>query len=156
MKKGVSVRTSRTAFTLVELAVVVVVIGALAAFGVPRFIRTVERSKAAEAFAYLSAVRSAQERYAAREGVYASDLSAIDVDVSPPRFFVVQPSKITDRPRDSWSLTLKRAGSPPGYGAYTVTFTQDGYDPAHSTIDGIAEINPIGAGGSGAGAAGGS
>ncbi len=47
-------------FTLVELAVVVVIIGVLAAFGVPKFLESVERSKASEAFAYLSAVRTAQ------------------------------------------------------------------------------------------------
>ena len=54
-------------FTLVELAVVIVIIGILAAFAVPRFRDAVERSKAGEAFNYLSAVRSAQERYHGRQ-----------------------------------------------------------------------------------------
>ena len=61
---------TRKGFTLVELAVVIVIIGVLAAFGVPRFLKSVERSKAAEAFQYLAAVRAAQERYIAKEGVY--------------------------------------------------------------------------------------
>ncbi len=43
---------ARKGFTLVELAVVIVIIGVLAAFGVPKFLNSVERSKAAEAFAY--------------------------------------------------------------------------------------------------------
>ena len=55
------VRTSsvgaRKGFTLVELAVVIVIIGVLAAFGVPQFLKSVERSKAAESFNYLSAMR---------------------------------------------------------------------------------------------------
>ena len=41
---------------------------------------------------------------------------------------------------DSWSLTLTRSGSSSGYGAYTVTFTHDGYDALNSNID--ADINP--------------
>ena len=49
-------------FSLVELAVVVIIIGVLAAFGVPRMLKSVERSKAAEAFKYLASIRAAQER----------------------------------------------------------------------------------------------
>ena len=67
---------SRKGFTLVELAVVIVIIGVLAAFGVPQFLKSVERSKAAEAFNYLSAVRSAQERYLAKEGLYADSATS--------------------------------------------------------------------------------
>ena len=67
---------TRKGFTLVELAVVIVIIGVLAAFGVPRFLKSVERSKAAEAFQYLAAVRAAEERYIAKEGVYTTDLTA--------------------------------------------------------------------------------
>src|SRR5213076_2669897 len=70
---------ARKGFTLVELAVVVVIIGVLAAFGVPRLLKAVERSKASEAFAYHSAVRSAQERYHARQGTYASEIPALDM-----------------------------------------------------------------------------
>ena len=38
------VRKDRSGFTLVELAVVIVIISVLAAFAVPRFIKSVERS----------------------------------------------------------------------------------------------------------------
>ena len=69
---------NKPGFTLVELAVVVVIIGVLAAFAVPRFLSSVERSKAADAFNYLSSVQAAQERYHARQGTYADDMAVLD------------------------------------------------------------------------------
>ena len=80
---------TRKGFTLVELAVVIVIIGVLAAFGVPRFIKSVERSKAAESCSYLAAVRSAQERYQAQFGTYASDVGSLDIKLAPPTYFSV-------------------------------------------------------------------
>ena len=49
----------------------IVIIGVLAAFGVPKFLASVEKSKATEAFNFWAAVQSAQERYLAQNGVYA-------------------------------------------------------------------------------------
>jgi prepilin-type N-terminal cleavage/methylation domain-containing protein len=135
-------QTRRKAFTLVELSVVIVIIGVLAAFGVPRFLKAVEKSKAAEAFAYLSAIRDAQERYQAAQGTYATDLTALDIQMPPPKYFsvgAVGPGSGTQQ--NSWSLTLTRMGSSAGYGAYTVVFTDQGYDPG-STI--LSEISPLG------------
>jgi len=136
----------RGGFTLVELAVVIVIIGVLAAFGVPRFLKSVERAKAAEAFAYLSAVRSAQERYAARQGTYAANVTDLDISQSPPTYFTVGTVAAGDSGslESSWSLTLTRTGPSSGYGAYTVIFTQDGLDTTNSTIVGLPDINPMG------------
>src|SRR3954452_5004154 len=78
---------NRGGFTLVELAVVIVIIGVLAAFGVPRFLKSVERSKAAEAFGYLSAVRSSQERYIAQNGTYAGAVASLDIQYPALKYF---------------------------------------------------------------------
>ena len=140
----------RPGFTLVELAVVIVIIGVLAAFGVPRFIKSVERSKAAEAFEYLSSVRTAQERYQAQYGSYATNVASLDIKSGPPKYFSVPVSfnpGATTSLQDSWSLTLTRTGSSAGYGAYTVIFTETGFDTTNSTIatdpPTNADITPI-------------
>jgi prepilin-type N-terminal cleavage/methylation domain-containing protein len=132
-------------FTLVELAVVIVIIGILAAFAVPRFMRSVERSKATEAFAYLDAVRSAQERYSAREGTYATSIADLDIKFAPTKYFEVGiPSAgPTGDIQNSWMQTLTRTGASAGYGSYTVVFTQDGYDSSSSGIEGYPDINPM-------------
>src|SRR6266481_4574656 len=118
-----NIRTRR-GFSLVELAVVIVIIGVLAAFGVPRFINSVERSKAAEAFAYLSAVRAAQERYHAQNGTYADTIAKLDIKVSPPKYFDDSSAATigagsTSNLESSWSLALTRQGASAGKGAYT-------------------------------------
>ena len=143
------VANRRKGFSLVELAVVVIIIGVLAAFGVPKMLQAVERSKASEAFGYLSAVRAAQERYQAREGKYAETLSDLDISQTSPKYFDVLPDESTiTATEDTWTLTLKRKEGSSGYGQYTVTFTQDGFDTdtANSTIlvEPASEINPMG------------
>jgi prepilin-type N-terminal cleavage/methylation domain-containing protein len=137
---------TRKGFTLVELAVVIVIIGVLAAFGVPRFLKSVERSKAAEAFSYLSAVRAAQERYHARQGTYCDKVESLDISLPAPKYFTVGTvaAGSTSSLEDSWTLTLTRTGASAGYGAYTVIFTDEGFDTKNSGIAAIPDINPMG------------
>jgi type IV pilus assembly protein PilA len=143
--------TTRKGFTLVELAVVIVIIGVLAAFGVPQFLKSVERSKAAEAFNYLSAVRSAQERYISKEGVYCDNSGytggALDINQGAPKYFTVGEmtgTTGTGGNDEDWSLKLARIASTSAYGSYTVTFSKDGYSSTSSTISSFTDINPMG------------
>lgn len=140
-----SLTLRKSGFTLVELAVVVVIIGVLAAFAVPRFKASVERSKAAEAFNYLSAVQAAQERFHARQSTYCDDLDNLDIKLSAPKYFSLGTpvAGSSGDLQDSWSLTLTRAGASAGYGEYTVTFTEEGYDGENSTISDYDDINPM-------------
>ena len=142
---NIRAKRGQKGFTLVELAIVIVIIGVLASFGVPRFRDAVERSKAGESLNYLSAIRAAQERYHAREGTYASDVTDLDVSIPAPKYFSVGTvaAGSTDDIESSWTLTLTRVGASAGYGAYTVAFTELGYDADNSTLNDLPQINPI-------------
>jgi prepilin-type N-terminal cleavage/methylation domain-containing protein len=146
-------RKGRKGFTLVELAVVIVIIGVLASFGVPKFMQSVERSKASEAFNFLSACRTAQERYQAKEGKYAATWGALDISwktattgegaeaVTAPalQYFTLGTLTASDT---TWACVLTRAGSAGTWTGYTVGYTQDGFDLANSSIPAV--INPMG------------
>ncbi len=67
-------------FTIVELVVVVVIIGILAAMALPQYIKTVERSRQAEALTNLAAIRGAQMRYYLENSNYADDFTVLDID----------------------------------------------------------------------------
>jgi prepilin-type N-terminal cleavage/methylation domain-containing protein len=145
MQRTISKMRSHKGFTLVELAVVIVIIGVLAAFGVPKFLQSVEKSKAAEAFNYWATVQSAQERYIAQNGVYWVSSGATDtLDTELPilQYFTAT-GGITANPGSAgtptWSGTLVRKQS--SYGLYTVSWNQDGFDKANSNIP--QPISPV-------------
>ncbi|MSR44975.1 MAG: prepilin-type N-terminal cleavage/methylation domain-containing protein [Phycisphaerales bacterium] len=130
---------ARRGFTLVELAVVIIIIGVLAAFAVPRFLDSVERSKSAEAFNDLSVVRAAQERYQVQQGTYADAVADLDIQMPTPKYFTVAAgfdpgTSGTGTIQDSSTITLTRVGASAGYGAYTVVFTDQGFDTDNSDI----------------------
>ncbi len=138
-------RITRSGFSLVELAVFVSIIGVMAAFAMPRFRATVERSKAVEAFNYLMSVQAAQKRYHARQDTYADDLKDLDIMLPAPKHFSVGSIGAggTHDLKDSWTLSLTRFGASAGFGEYTVIFNEKGFDEENSTIVDHPDINPM-------------
>lgn len=130
-------RDARIGSLLVEISVVVVIIGVIAAYGLPRVLQSVERKKAAESFKYLVGFHTAQERYRLEHGEYSTDPMLLDLEQTQPAYFSVGEITVgtSNGDADTWSLTLTRAGGSNAYGDYTVTFTEQGYDVLNSTIE---------------------
>lgn len=137
--KTLSNNNKKAGFSLVELTIVVVILGVLATFAVPRFMSSVERTKAAEAFSYLSQVETAQARYNAEHGRYATRTTDVDIDIDRPEFFSVA-GPYSSNWETKWEMKLTRQGASSGYGRYTVVFDQDGYNNRKSTIS--ADLAP--------------
>ena len=66
-------------FTLVELLVVVLIIGILAAMAMPAYFKAVERARAAEADTLIGTVVNAQQRYKMKTGKFAKNWTSLDV-----------------------------------------------------------------------------
>ncbi|HSH48349.1 MAG TPA: type IV pilin protein [Halomonas sp.] len=68
-------RQGEGGFTLVELLIIVMVIGILAAVAIPAYYGHVERSRRSDAVTALMSLAQAQERFMASHGEYASSLN---------------------------------------------------------------------------------
>ena len=64
-------------FTLIELMIVVVIIGILAALAIPRFTQASARAKEKEADGILKQIYTLQNAYYANNGTYANDNDAL-------------------------------------------------------------------------------
>jgi len=76
-KRLVAPVNDRKGVTLLELMIVVVIVGILAAVAIPAYNNYVTRSRRADAFTALQTVRAAQEMYRAEQGAYATDLGML-------------------------------------------------------------------------------
>jgi len=108
-------------FTLVEIIIVVIILGILAAVALPNYIGQKERFTAAEGVQTLTTLLSAQKRYALEpenNKAYATDISSLDVTIPSSPYFNV-PSVANDaaavasiaRNTNAYTLSISEAGT---------------------------------------------
>jgi len=68
-------------FTLVELLITLIVIGVIASVAWPAFSDSIRKSRRSEAYASLSAIQQAQERWRSNHAAYATDLTATGLNL---------------------------------------------------------------------------
>ncbi len=111
---------------MIELLVVVLIIGILAAIAVPQYFKVTEKGKAAEALTTFGDIHGAQERYLANAGNYCTTVvtSCPGFDLSQPnmKYFNTMPPFTAGSTPPSYMITLTRNGTPAVYGAYSVTY----------------------------------
>jgi len=71
-------------FTLVEVLIVVIIIGILAAIAMPQYVGTIEKARSAEATSNVGALRSSMDRYwyekSSQPSYTAATLNTLDID----------------------------------------------------------------------------
>lgn len=72
---------NKKGFTLIEMLVVVLIVGILAAVALPQYFKAVEKSRSTEALSVLGSIAAAQERYrlASSANTYATTFSQFDI-----------------------------------------------------------------------------
>jgi prepilin-type N-terminal cleavage/methylation domain-containing protein len=121
-------------FTLIELLVVDLIVGVLAAVAIPQYFKVVEQAKLSEFEHWLSNLKSAQERYLAKNGTYCVNIPwtacGFDSDLGGMQHYSAENLGDGRGGGPDWSVTVTRLTPAPAvYGAYAMTYIRSAEKP---------------------------
>jgi len=118
---------------MIEVLIVIVIIGVLSVLALPRLFGNVECMRAEEARQILLQLLTAQKHYFLENGVYANNMSDLDIEfkIAPDNFFMPSDGDINS---NNPVAQLRRRG-----GAYTIKISDNGI----FSCSGSASLCPV-------------
>lgn len=97
-------RTQNSGFTLVELIIVVIVIGILAAVGMPQYTKAIEKARSAEALAGINNLQQGEKIYYANNELY---LATDDITAGTGKMSDAQQKNLDiNLPQKGWTFQV--------------------------------------------------
>ena len=119
-------------FTLIELMVVVIIVGILAAVAIPLYRSNVKKAMASEGAALLGSVMTAERVYYAENSAYTTTQANLNVDATGNKYFTAY----TVSSADSAGFTATSSGTG-GAAGVTVTMTYTNAAGSSITYSGL-------------------
>jgi prepilin-type N-terminal cleavage/methylation domain-containing protein len=78
---------NKKAFTLIELSVVVLILGILAAIALPQYQKAIKKTRAVEILSVLRTIAQAEEIYYLTNGRYTNNKDDLDINFQNPKYY---------------------------------------------------------------------